>query len=380
MSLPLPLRPLRCTREDCGLPQGGRCAREAEFSDPEAACPELLRAAETAPRPADRPSFRPAPPTVLPEIEEGEHAPWAGRHLPLDEARRLLSRSPARLLAILGAFDAGKTSLLASFFLQIANGQRPELPYRFAGSRSLHGFRDLVERARRYRGSKGEAVVDHSPTDESAAMGRLLHLAFRPDEHDDDRIVDVLLTDLPGEWMTEWAQVDDDTLDRRMPLLRRASGFVIVADAEALLAHGGAATDTVTGQFIRRATATAISDPHRRIGLSLVLTKTDKVLGTVQPPALADTNDRAAWGPLGKRLRHTWPALERARDGGLDVKLFPTSAFPGPLDERQPVNVVQPFAHVLRHADRRERWPIHVPEVPEGASCFQSLRRREMSP
>src|SRR5687767_10384028 len=115
VSLPLPIQPLRCGREDCALPQGGRCAREAEFPNPEAACPELLRSEEAAAPSPTGPAARRAPAIQAPENSPGEQVPWAGRHLPLDEARGLLFRSPARLIAVLGAYDAGKTSLLASF-------------------------------------------------------------------------------------------------------------------------------------------------------------------------------------------------------------------------------------------------------------------------
>ncbi len=296
----------------------------------------------------------------------------------MDEARRLLQRSPARLFGVLGPHDAGKTSLLASFFLQLANGQRPEFPYRFASSRSLFGFSDLVQRAKRYRGEPGEQVVDHTPKTESADIGRLLHLGLRPDDEHDNRHVDVLLTDLPGEWITDWADVDEDVMDRRMPMLRRASGFVVVADASLLATPQARTAASNTAQLIQR-----VADLHqtnKSPGLSIVFSKVDLLLDGFQPPTLRDAQDQAAWGRYTRRLQAVWTAIEHAREVGLDVKVFPTSAFPGPLDKLQPVHVVEPFAHVLRCSDRRETWPTMVKEVPEGASCFQAMRRWRDAP
>lgn len=382
MTLLPPLVPLRCKRDDCGLPQGGRCARANELVDPLALCPELYRSEapqEPTPAPPRQPSVPPPPVREEPAQEEkeepeepGEPAPWRGRALGTEEAHRLLYRTPAPLLAVLGATDAGKTSLLAAFFLQIANGQRPGFPYRFASSRSLGEFHQLVEHARRYRAREGERAVDRTPVEESPDIGRLLHLGFRPEDARDNRHIDVLFTDVPGEWLRDWAKFDDDGLDRRLPLLRRARGFVVVVDASKLIMPGNE-VDALTAQMIRRVADLVPEGAHP--GLSLVINKMDRVIGEVPPPEGARAQERGAWGALGKRMRATWPAVEHARQQGLVVRLFPTSAFPGALDQGQPVNVVEPFGHALQHADVRERFSISLPAVPNGARPFQAMRR-----
>ena len=87
---------------------------------------------------------------------------------------------------------------------------------------------------------------------------------------------------------------------------------------------------------------------------------------------------RDAWRALGNVLRYIWPALGAAREAGLDIELFPVSAFPGPLVEGQPVGVMAPFTFVMAHADRHDQWVSPPLPVPEDASYFQSMRRREV--
>ena len=48
VSLPPAREPYACRRKDCAFPEGGRCAREAEFPDPVAQCVELEREAALA--------------------------------------------------------------------------------------------------------------------------------------------------------------------------------------------------------------------------------------------------------------------------------------------------------------------------------------------
>lgn len=375
MKLPLALQPLRCIRPDCTLPQSGRCAREAEFPDPVTLCPELARELQAPDLPAKVASVPPTPPEAsTAPIGSQDDEPWRGRHLNASEATALLQRSPARLIAVLGAHDAGKTCLLASFFLQLANGQRGSLPYRFASSLSLFGWRDFVERARLWEGEAHREIVGHTPRNDEPDAGHFLHLGLRPENSDDERHIDFLFTDLPGEWIGEWGVSKNPTTQRRLPFLQRADGFIVVVDASALLSEEGLKLDSRTALLVRRI---AEAPPrNRRPGLALVLSKLDLVLDHFpRPPSAGD--DLQRWGPIAKRLRQTGPALNTAKSRGFEVRIFGTSAFPVALDVGQPVNVVSPFAHVIERADLRERWPRLVVPVPPDASCFQSMRRWE---
>lgn len=372
MSLPLPVEPLRCRHPDCTLPEGGRCARADEFPDPLASCPELVRNDEPSTTPA--PVARSAAPTPTEDA-----APWKGRHLDLLEADQLLQRSPARVIAVLGAFDAGKTCLLASFFLQIASGQRGPFPYRFASSRTLYGFQALVDRANQWSGKEGEDIVGHTPKEQSEHPGQFLHLGVRPSKASDDRHLDILLSDVPGEWFTEWTSRTDAEARRRLGFIERSDGFVVVVDAAALLGASGGKVDSNAGLLLRRL-ASELRPRRTPRALALVFSKFDRILDRVTPPSIENGLQRDAWGLLGKRAARIWSAIEQAREVGLNVMPFAVSAFPRPLGAGQPVGVMVPFAHIMATADHRDRWPRLSPSVPEGATCFAALRRWEAAP
>lgn len=372
MTLGPPLQPLRCAKTDCTLPAGGRCAREAEFPDPLVGCTELARAPEV-----EAPAVRVAPASQKQEPKPvaedfSEAAPWRGRHLNREEASSLLYRSPALLLPVLGARNAGKTCLLASFFLQLASGQREGFPYRFASSRSLYGFFDLIERARRWNGMPDTEIVPHSPLEGGDHIGRLLHLGLCPEDPTDRRHLDLLLTDWPGEWLTEWAELDGDAAHERLPFLQQADGVLVLIDATVALSSEGAQLDAQTAQLIRR--IAELVGP-RKCPLSFVVTKMDRVLDRVRPPAAEARNEPAAWGELGRRLRRCWAALDEARSAGALVSSFPAASFPGTLDRLQPVNVVQPFAHAMSRASGRASSSAPFKPIGAKSSWFETMRR-----
>jgi hypothetical protein len=357
MPLPAPLQPLRCNNPDCTLPEGGRCARLAEFPAPLADCADLARAA-----------------TAEPTDVEASTAPWSGRHLDFQDAERLLWNSPARLVAVLGPYNAGKTSLLTSFFLQLANGQGGAFPYRFASSRTLHGFRELMERANQWSGAAEEDIVLHTTVGAEELQPRsFLHIGMRPKAIQDDRHIDLLLSDLPGEWMKAWTGHVDETARKRMAFIQRCDAFIVLADASALTAQSGARTDNETALLIRRV-IDFVKKTKSRHPLALVLSKFDRIIQFVEPPPMERRTDLSAWGALGNRLHRTWAALDDARRAGLQASVFPVSAFPQRLEEGQPVGVMDPFIFVMEHADRRERWsPLYSP-ITDGCRGFAMMR------
>jgi len=359
MPLPAPIQPLRCNNLDCTLPEGGRCARVSEFPSPLADCTDLARES--------------APATVA--SAAGFTAPWSGRHLDSTEAEQLLWNSPARLVGVLGPYNAGKTTLLASFFLQLANGQRGDFPYRFASSRTLHGFRELIERAHQWSGEALEDIVLHTTVGTEELQPRsFLHIGLRPQSFGDDRHIDLLLSDVPGEWVKSWSGHVDETARRRLSFIQRCDAFLVLADASALMGNGGNRVDNETSVLIRRVLDVA-KESESHPPLALVLSKFDRVVRSVVPPPLEKRAQRSEWGALARRLHRTWNALDDARQAGLPVDVFPVSAFPRRMAEGQPVGVMPPFIFAMQHVDRREHWtPRHMP-IPEDARGFATMRR-----
>jgi hypothetical protein len=362
MELPEAVRPLKCRNPDCTLAEGGRCARMAEFQNPLDDCPELFRVETSQPGPA-----------VVPGA-----APWSGRHLDSSEVERLLRRSPARLIGVFGPFGAGKTCLITSFFLQLASGQRGPLPYRFASSLTLHGFRELMERASRWEGDPNVDIVDHTSKEQGVAPRTFLHVGLRPTAPTDVRHVDVLLSDVPGEWIKAWTGLQNEVSSRQLSFMSRCDGFVVLADASALLGPSGGKTDAETSMLVRRLVDLA-RETKSTPPLALVFSKYDRAVAAgAIPPSEALRLDPAAWGAFAAKARRTWNALVDAREAKMPVALFPVSAFPQTMSRGQPVGVMEPFAFVMSHVDRRDRWPRQVVSVPENARAFATMRRWEV--
>lgn len=373
-----------CRNQDCTFAQGGRCAREAELpGPPEQYCPELEAPQNPDPAQADTQHTEPARPTPVvsplkppPASAPAVSTPWSGRHLGPQEVQYLLDRSPARVFAVLGPYDAGKTCLLASFFLQLANGQREGFPYRVASSRTLHALHTLAQRAATWTGHPHSEIVAHTPKGETIAY---LHLGVCPEDGQDVRHLELLYSDLPGEWATEWSQTVDDETSRRMAFLGRCDGFMLVVDASTLIKSPR--NDAETSRLLRRLLDVHAQSPRRR-SLALVLSKFDQILDQVEPPSPEQYLNRDAWGVLGKRLPRTWSALKDAQARGLPVAVFPASAFPAPLVEGQPIGVVEPFAFLLNQADPRTCWgPAPRPSAPPPKDRpFLAMQYREEQP
>lgn len=370
MSLLPVLRPLRCKNPDCSFPEGGRCARAAEIADPESLCDSLARG--PAPDPSEAPAAPPhgAPPTP----SSDDDVPWSGRHLDPRAMNDLLFRSPARVFGVLGAFNAGKTSLLTSFFLQLSS---PAFPYRFAASKTLFAWSQLCERASGWQGAPREEILDHTPVNQEQSA--FLHLGLRPAERADDRYLDTVFSDIPGEWLTGWAQHDGALAQTRLAFLQRCAGFILVADAAALLEPTGLRLDGELAGMLRRVAALP-RPPGAPRQLALVFSKFDKVLGQVSPPAATQRQRREAWGPLGDRCRRLFTALQAQDPAALQVEIFPVSAFPMPLAAGQPIGVLAPFRFLLAGADPRQRWPLLRRPLPAAGPPFLFYQRARPAP
>lgn len=383
MSRPPALRPLQCPHPDCTFPEGGRCARASEVADPLLECTDLLRE-DATPAASARDVLRAVEPP------HSDAAPWSGQHLGGAELRELLSASPARLIGVLGPFNAGKTSLLTAFFLQLASGQPPDFPFRFASGRSLQSLWQLAARAHDWSGYPDAEIVGHTPT--TVGLGRQLHLGLKPAARGDDRHIDVLFSDLPGEWITGatsdagadqgsgavgWIDHSESPQAEQLAFLRRCSAFLVVADAGVLASEQGRAVDRITAAILQRLCDLPPAATPR--ALALVLNKYDLVYAQAGPPP-ADGVEPGDFGPLARGLRRSLTALRAAREAGTPARVFAASAFPGPLSQGQPIGVMPVFRFLLEQADDRTRWPRLPWPEPAGRDSFLALRRRELSP
>ena len=136
--------------------------------------------------------------TDIPMPEPGALYPnWTGNALTPHTASEVMGLGRPIVIAVVGLPDVGKTSLLTSFYDRI---RREHLGGRyFAGSYTLRGWAALA-RYLRWQGNVPPAYPPRTSGDRREPG--YLHLALRGS---DDRLVDLLVADTPGEWFKEWA-------------------------------------------------------------------------------------------------------------------------------------------------------------------------------
>ena len=138
------------------------------------------------------------------------------------------ARSKPKVIAIAGAHNAGKTTLLTAWYLIAGRGYSPKGGY-FAGSYTLEGWENLAH-SLRWTEVSGPIFPMHTHT--GGRFPGVLHWALRTES---DRLLDLLLPDAPGEWFRRWA-IDRDAEDAAGArwLAEYADVFIVLADCDAL--------------------------------------------------------------------------------------------------------------------------------------------------
>jgi len=156
--------------------------------------------------------------------------PWSGSALGLADLGFIAGRRKPLVVGIAGPQNAGKTTLLAAWYLLVGRGLAGTEKRRFAGSYSLAGW-EAVASALRWTPGQQPSFPPHTSSRGGRAPG-LLHLAFRDA---DGQARDYLFTDAPGEWFQKWA-VNRDTLEGEGArwVAEHADVFLLIADREAL--------------------------------------------------------------------------------------------------------------------------------------------------
>ena len=133
------------------------------------------------------------------------------------------------LVGILGEPNAGKTGCLVSLYLSV--GQRLLDGFSFADSQTLMGFEEVSQGARRWnKGRIPEQFTDHTKLSDDRTAGFLHIRLARPQQGNS---VDLLCSDLPGEWTTEL--IEQNRVDR-LEFLRRADVIWLVVNGTQLVA------------------------------------------------------------------------------------------------------------------------------------------------
>lgn len=207
-----------CQRLDCDVRAGMPCEMGTrDFRS----CPHYQAGAESAAAPES--------PTETPDDGSGLRLPWTGRGLGLADMTLASSRGPARLVGLIGPFNAGKTGLLTAIYAHFAT-KGAVAGYDFAGSFTLQGWGQLKDYTT-WPSPSGGIFPPHTP-DTGQRTPSLLHLAFR---RRGAMVRDLLFTDAPGEWFTRWLsnEAADNAAGARW-IADNATHFVFVVDRAGL--------------------------------------------------------------------------------------------------------------------------------------------------
>jgi hypothetical protein len=154
--------------------------------------------------------------------------PWTGNVLGRDDLAYIAGSSKCRLVTMAGPAEAGKTSLLAAFYLLTARGITPD-GVTFAGSLTLEGWENIACNLR-WKSGNGPSFPPHTSSGNGRWPG-LLHMTLKAGVHS----CEFLAADAPGEWFSEWATSKNSTQADGANWLAQCSDVILViADSQAL--------------------------------------------------------------------------------------------------------------------------------------------------
>lgn len=149
----------------------------------------------------------------------------SGDALSVVEANQTARSSVARVIVPVGLAGVGKTTLLSEIYERFLKG--PFAGYRYAWSRTLHGFEQRAHSARIASGRSTPTTL-RTPITHSEVF---LHLRLAPEDGVSPPR-DMLIADWPGEVFREMR--DDVQLVKSHQLLPRADHIAFLVDGESL--------------------------------------------------------------------------------------------------------------------------------------------------
>ena len=170
-------------------------------------------------------NWQPVETSVNADIDNDYRPPWSGLALGSVDLSAIAATRRARLVALVGATNAGKTSALLALFAQLRRGRSVD-GMRFAGSYTLLGWDEIA----RHAGFPPGGTRSFPPHTTSGRSQALLHVRIASDS---GQVFDVYFTDVPGEWFEEWAFEPAEAPGAAW-IAERADLFVLLSDTAAL--------------------------------------------------------------------------------------------------------------------------------------------------
>ena len=171
------------------------------------------------------------------------------------------------VIGVVGQSKTGKTTFLATLYMLLRSGKAVG-NHKFAGSYTLLGW-EKIAHFLTFNYQKKISFPPHTSANMSRVPG-LLHLLLKDDN---DCYKDLIFTDAPGEWFTEWAKSADGSSSIGAKWIDdAAAAFVLIADSAAFKASLGKERHSLM-QIVERMKNTNQNRP-----VALAWTKSDEDL------------------------------------------------------------------------------------------------------
>lgn len=304
----------QCSVPGCYAPEMSCSNGEAKIEECEYWTPDTTHAVEQA--------------EVASDVVGEFRFPWTGNAMGAVDLNYVAGVGSTRLLSLAGASDAGKTSLLAAFYLLIARGITPHC-VAFAGSLTLEGWENIAC-SLRWSSKNGPSFPAHTSSGAGRRPG-LLHLSLQTENN----LCELLAADAPGEWFAEWATDRNASQAEGARWLATCSDIIIVvADSVALSGTGRGPARKALVDLLRRVGENLNGRP-----VSLVWTKCDVQVS----PEIVAAIQAAAARSLGS-YREFKVSMHPAHTVG---------------DQNQGQGIVELLTWILKGSSERSEPPQH---------------------
>ncbi len=168
---------------------------------------------------------------VVPADVDEMYLPWNGMAMGEHDLSFISGRIKPITVGMVGPESAGKTTILAAFYLLLGRGVLTDVGSpTFCGSYTLSGW-EAVANSLRWKPGQPPRFPAHTPSGTARGPG-MLHLGFR---RPDGMLRDLVFADAPGEWFQKWA-VNEQAGDAEGArwIARHADVTLLIADRQAL--------------------------------------------------------------------------------------------------------------------------------------------------
>jgi len=196
--------------------------------------------------------------------EEEKTIAWSGSAMGSIDLEFISAKRQPFVIGVIGQSKTGKTTLLATLYMLLRGGKMIG-KYQFAGSYTLLGWEKLAHFLT-FNSHKKISFPPHTSANMARVPG-LLHILLK----DQNGIYkDLIFTDAPGEWFTEWAKSADSHASIGAKWIDETAGaFILIADCGAFKASLGKERHSLM-QIIER-----MKNTHQNRPVALAWTKSD---------------------------------------------------------------------------------------------------------